>query len=125
MLTLIQVRQNFMVDSVTISCWRCLIIYSGIFLTAFALLYSLFRLFAYGALANVIIFVKWTVTTDPTSQPATSQLVSELVNLVERENKNIVGIIHPKYFLHYRKWGFALCIGLAFVTMLLVYALIN
>ena len=119
MLTLIQVRQNFMVYSLTTSCWQYLIVYSGIFLIALALLYSLFRLFAYGAAANAIMYVEWT------EQMTVGQLAFETANLVERERKKIVGIIHPKHFLRYHENGFILCAVLASVTTWLVYMLIN
>ena len=125
MFTLIQIREKFVVDSVTISYWQCFTIYSGIFSTAFVLLYSLFRLFAYGLLANAVIFVKWTVATSSRYQPPTSQLANEIANLVKREKKKIGGIIHPKHFLFCRKWGYALCIFLASIITLLLYAVIN
>jgi len=119
MLTLIQVRQNFMAYSLTTSCLQYLIVYSGIFLTALALLYSLFRLFAYGASANAIVCIEWK------NQMTVAQLASEVSNLVERERKKIFVIIHPKYFLRYRKKGFIICVVLASITTSLVYMLIN
>jgi len=127
MLTLTQIRQNFLIHNYPLSSCHFFLIYFGIFAVAFGLWYSFFRLIAYGTLANAVIETEWTLTgwTARMGQVPTSDLASKLTRSIERKTPQTVSIVIAKYFYRNRKVCFGICAVFAFLTKCFMYCILH
>jgi len=120
MLTLTKIRQDFLINDHTLLSNQALPIYFGIFVVAFALWYSFFRLITYGILANAVIETGWTVSVRAGQIP-TSDFASKLTESIKRKKQGIVSEQLAKYFYSNRKIGCVICAVLAFLTKCSIY----